>query len=451
MTTFPALRRGLVQFLAVVLLLLLVVIQPVLAGGPILVVGIPPDWNPGVSGQFWRWNTASAVQYRTDAGNLGADNNAAANTRVQSMFQVWQDVTTANISYNRAGALLAATGLAAGADVDTVAEFNAARGSCDAGTQSPIIFDADGTLFTALGSDPDVIGFAGPCAADLNGIIASGMSALNGKWIDGNMANGELTSSEFNGAFIHEFGHFSGLDHSQANLTCKTSGCADNSDDTIGLPTMFPFVIGDVGGNGVLEEAPGVASISTLAEDDKAWISFLYPETANNPGNGQVPFSSVYGMLSGLVLFSDGQSPTQGVNVLARETDNQGTPQDESRRNAVSGVSGVRFTTSVGQTVSGTNDSGDTFYGSRDAALIGAFEIPVLADRSYTLEVESIDPDFTGGSGINPFIIAPIPMPGTAPGLSGPIEVFPGLTTGVPNIVLVGTDARYDQFEDVGP
>ena len=51
--------------------------------------------------------------------------------------------------------------------------------------------------------------------------IVEGLAFLNGKWIDGNdnppSGNYELSLDDFEAVFVHEFGHFAGLDHTQAH------------------------------------------------------------------------------------------------------------------------------------------------------------------------------------------------------------------------------------------
>lgn len=421
------------------------------AGGP-LVVGGP---QVGVAGQGFTWPVGKPIQYRVDGGPLAKNpsgvaviGNAAGVTRVQSMFNVWQAVPTANISYQNVGGILP-VGAFAGGDVQTAAEFNAVDGDCQNGRQSAIIFDADGTIFDQLIGDPSVIGFAGICAIDpATGNVVSGDGVLNGRFQDGvnnaSIANFELTTNEFNQAFTHEFGHFSGLDHSQINvdvLNQRPAAC--NFDEVAGLPLMFP----------ILQcQARVTAGLPALAPDDAAWISFLYPVQSPAPP-GKQAFSSVYGVIHGNVLFSDGQTGAQGVNVIARQVDNPSTPQNESLRVAFSVVSGYRFTDDIGQTVScpdsvnnptgtGCNVGGDPF-GSRDATLVGAFDIPVLAG-TYNISVESIDPGFVAGSGVGPLRL-PIPMPGTAPAPTT-ITITPGQTVNT-DIKLQGTPPRFDSFE----
>ncbi len=411
--------------------------RPAFAGGPLLVGG-----TFGLDAQPFTWDpdpAAMPIQYTTDGGMLGTLTNAEADTRVQAMFQVWQDVTTATIAFNRARSI-SPVGVFTDGDVNTMEEFNAVEGDCLAVRQSPIVYDADGSLFQDLVGDPNVIGFAGLCRFDSNGRILSAEAALNGRFLDGitdlnaTPPNRELSDAAFDATFIHEFGHFSGLDHSQINVNCIVTGCAPGSDDAFGLPTMFPFLLSG------LEESTGNPAQLTLSPDDIAWISRFYP--AAGPGG----FNATFGTIEGTIFFSDGQTPAQGVNVIARQVED-GNPAngDESRRVAVSVVSGYLFTGNPGQFVTGTN-FGSSF-GSRDPTLVGFYRIPGLPPGDYTIEVESINAGFDAGSSVGP-LNPPIPMPGTAPSPAGPFVVSAGGTvTGGTNITLVNTPPRFDQFE----
>jgi hypothetical protein len=424
------------------------------AGGPLDVGG--PGF--GVDGKPFTWDPAKMpIQYRLDTGPMAATptggvviSNATGKTRVQTMFQAWSGVPTAAISYNNAGAILAATGFAGG-DVKTATDFNAVDGSCNSGAQSPIIFDADGSMFDALVGDPNVIGFAGPCKMDpATGHYVTAEGALNGRFQDGINSsatrNFELTTNQFNQAFIHEFGHFSGLDHSQINQDVLNQ--APNCDPTeiAGLPVMFPILACDA-------RPDVVPALPVLAPDDIAWISALYPQTVNNPPS-QVPFASKYQLVPGQVFFSDGVTPVQGVNVIVRDTTNPLSI-------AVSGVSGGLHTSDPGQTVTSNylpcvpasacppngffddNSSGD-LEGSRDPALLGSFAIPVPAG-TYTVSVESINPGFDGGSGLRPFS-TPVPAPGSA-AASSPFTVTVGTPVPDQNFTLLGTPDIFDAFE----
>jgi hypothetical protein len=359
--------------------------------------------------------------------------NATGISRVASMFGTWASVPTAALSANNDGPLLPAGAYTGGpvvpvgsAGASGLANYNALAQSCDNGQQSPIIFDPQGNLFSALGLSSGVIGFAGVCDVNSsNGYIQSALLALNG-----NFQNGvdQITTAEFNQAITHEIGHFLGLDHSQINvdvLNQQPGNC--NPDEARGLPIMFPYLIC---------QARVTAGFSPLSPDDAAWISRLYPSG-----------TPAYGAIGGTIYFSDGVTEVQGVNVIARSTsDPLGT--------VFSATSGYLFTGNPGQSVtcplggSECNTAGSKT-GSRDTRLIGTFDIPVLPG-SYTVEVESIDPHFAGGSSVGR-LRRPIPMPGTAPSpAAGPVSVPAGASVSV-TITLQGTPSRFDSFETMWP
>lgn len=377
------------------------------AGGPLVV---DPD------GKLLVWGTDSAIPYRTDGGALSSQvNNAQAQSRVAGMFDVWENVVSASISYNRAGNI-SDTGAFTDGDVSTLAEFNAVEGACGDGEQSPIVYDVNGSIFEDLGEDPSVIGFAGPCAIDAGGEIVSGRAVMNGTYQDGvdGGDNFELLPAEFDAAFVHEFGHFSGLDHSQVNAECLD---ACGTDNLAGLPTMFPFLLH--------------ASMGSLSTDDIAWISRLYPAP------GASGFAATHGTIRGIVYFSDGQSHVQFANVIARRVD---TGDNEDRRIAVSNLSGYRFRTCVPNVIT---DPDCQPGGSLNPGHIGLFEIPVPAG-TYTIEVESVDPAVSDRIGPGGFAI---PLPGAPPPPSDPITIAAGQTISGNHFILIGTPPRFDQFE----
>jgi len=406
-------------------LLLWAMVAPAFAGGPL----ITGSAKYGTEGKALTWDISQGpIQYRVDGGPLSQTSsgtividNAAGLTRVQNLFLPWQSVSTTAISYHNAGSILPVPPDFTDGDVSNLSEFNAVTGSCNKAIQSPIMFDADGTIFAALGVDPAVIGFAGPCAISTQGRILSAQSMLNGKMQDGlnnGSANYEITADEFDATMIHEFGHFSGLDHSQINLDCLTNLISSNGQSTCstselqGLPTMFPVLLS--------------SEQKTLAADDIAWISYLYPNNS---------FVSSYGVIKGTVYFSDGVSPVQGVNVIARNVGN-------SNILAYSAVSGLYFTDNIGQPYTGDNTGGSTI-GSHKFAHVGYFEIPV-PPGTYTVEAESIFNQFGGGSSVGPLSL-PITMPGAFL-ISQPLNVSTGGTTQY-NITLQNTPPSFDTFE----
>jgi hypothetical protein len=381
------------------------------AGGPLII-----DEN----GDRLTWSSAQPIAYRTDGGNLSSQvNGTEAQARVDTMFDAWQNVPSSSIAYARAGQIVAVTGFSDG-DVSTAAEFEAVEGDCFDGNQSPIIFDVDGSLFEDLGQDSAVIGFAGPCAANVAGDIVSGRAVMNGMFQDGIETgdNFELTEGEFDAAFIHEFGHFSGLDHSQLNIDCVSPGCGNDS--LVGLPTMFPFLLS--------------VQQRSLSTDDVAWISWLYPQQS-----GASAFNATHGRITGVVYFTDGESHAQLVNVIARRVD---AGANEDRRIAASSVSGYRFRFIHGNPITGAPPQGG---GSSHPAHIGLFEIPVPAG-SYTLEVEAIHPQFVEGSSVGPGLFN-FELPGVAPPPSASITVSAGEIENGHDVILIDTLPRFDEFE----
>jgi hypothetical protein len=442
--------------------LLLLPWQPAFGGGPVTVGGP----TAGVSGIPLAWDSTKPITYRVDAGPLSQRpdgtvvmDNAAGVSRVNRLFGNWSAVATANLTFSNAGGLLgiANAGFPAGGDVQTAQQFLNVLGdpsvqatpdpnSCYGGGQSPIMFDANGSMFASLGLPPEVIGFAFQCAFNqATGKVISAGAVLNGRFQDGisdlASSNPELTAAEFDQAFTHEFGHFLGLDHSQINVDLFMKAINGTSysctpDDTAGMPLMFPII-------GICPAKP-TAGVPMIAVDDAAWISKLYPVASPAP-SGKTSFNSAYGILSGTIFFSDGVTPAQGVNVIARST-------NLPRRNTASAISGFLFTGNPGQTATCTDPANPTpatcsnlgsRFGSRDPALVGHYEIP-LPTGTYTVTTESIYGGFSGGSGMGP-LDPPIPSPGTSTQVT--ITVTAGATTPL-NITLKGTLPRFDVFEN---
>jgi len=388
------------------------------AGGPL---GVRTNGQPYV------WSTTGEIQYRTDGGPLsGTVTEAQARARVAAMFNVWENVASASIGYNRTGPILDIGAFTDG-DVSTAVEFDAVSGACGAGTQNPIVYDVTGEIFEDVVADDTVIGFAGPCAIDPGtGQILSGSATMNGLYQDGeDLPIEDLPAAAYDAVFIHEFGHFSGLDHSQINVECASINCG--TDNLAGLPTMFPFLVSVQQG--------------TLSIDDIAWISKLYPAAG---GSG---FNATHGTITGTIYFSDGETHAQLVNVVARRVDTAGGP-DESRTTAGSGVSGNRFRVFRGNPINLPDDQPLGPFGGDNPAEIGFYEIP-LPPGNYTIEVESIDPQFVAGSSVGGD--ERIDLPGTAPPPSAPISVVAGQTDSGNDVTLIGTPPRFDQFEGPGP
>jgi hypothetical protein len=448
--------------LLALLLLIALGSGPAWAGGPILVGGPALGTRPafGIDGQPFTWNPAKMpIGYRLDPGPMATtsggtvviDHSSGAQ-RVQSMFGVWAAVPTASISFTNLGPILPA-GSYTGGDLTSAQQFNDVMGSCKSGVQSPVIFDANGKLIVSLGLPPEVIGFNSGCAVDAtNGYLTASAIVLNGQFQDGvnSGSNFELTANEFDQAITHEMGHFLGLDHSQINVDVLFNGGSFpcDPDSVAGLPLMFPIA---------QCQARKDEGLPVLSTDDASWISRLYP-------NSTTP--TAYGTISGTIYFYDGLTPAQGVNVIARLEDDPATLQDESRRVAVSAVSGLFFTGDPGQSVTqnmaavAEHNANGSPVGSRTPTLIGYYEIAV-PPGTYTVEIEAVYNAFVAGSSVGP-LDPPGPLSGSPefwnqdesafdlPLQRDTITVHPGdKVTGI-DIILNGNYPRFDQFEDDG-
>jgi len=445
---------GLKHLVPVALALAVLAVIAARAGGP-LYVGGPAPFAPGVP-FVWGPSDSNPLTYWTDLGSLGLQSNASADSLVASAFQVWQDAPTASITFakdtSNSGKL--------GADVDAsniASVLNAIEGCGPLGgiaKDRSIIYDLDGSAVAAVlgqANQNTVLGFATPACLGSNGVDSNyyqrGYAVLNGRFLDGikTPTNPEVPVAEFKAVMIHEFGHMIGLDHSQINLDCLTGTCSSAELD--GVPTMFPVLI-------------DAQAMSTLATDDIAAISALYP-TSN--------FASSTGRITGHVLFFDGETPAQGFNVIARlVTDPQTT--------AVSNVSGYLFTADAGNPLVQWPGVTPSPFGSRDTTLIGVYDIPGLPPGAYTIEVEAIHNSepipFVGGSGLGPIgdlgfqfplpSLLPNPPPCTPEYLvssatatcdsaaATTLTVDGGSVVTGADVILIGTPPPYDAWED-GP
>lgn len=336
--------------------LILLSIHLAYAGGPLTFntsTGIP-----------FKWNTQTSIPYRTDLGNLGSLNNSAATAMVDTIFQRWTDISTATISFARIGNIVQpSTGQPVDVNLSNFITFLALNNPLG---QNVVVFDINGEIFNTLfGVNSGVLGFAGPTWLS-GGTIIEGQVFLNGAFLDGNSANGEVSQTDFEAVIFHEIGHFNNLDHSQINGLKYLGGLAPAAS----VETMFPFLLTNA------QRFP--------TKDDEVALSTLYPIAS---------FAFTTGAISGTIFHSTsgGNIPFTGANVIAR---NIADPFNDT----VSQVSGATRVPAGVYTLSGLTPGG-----------------------SYTVEIESIDPSFTGGSSVGP-LDPPASLPGPAEFYNGSNE-----------------------------
>jgi len=323
------------------------------------------------SGDVYRWDDSVPVPYNPDQGMLGMLSNTDAVNMVNGTFGLWGNINipTSSLSFMNAGQL--------SMDVVTQADFAAITGVSNG--LSPIIFDADGSIFEALGVD--ALGFASinVVTATEPYLVQEGFVVLNGDYIDGDTSDGNETTLEFfGGVMAHEFGHFLNLAHSQVNGHYYLGDRDDPGFVTYGPPPagslsiMFPIALG----------LPGEPTGPTT--DDIRTVSTLYPAGG---------FPGAFGKIEGQVFENDGISGFQGANVIARN-------QNDPFFDASTWVTGL-------------------LKNSVNPSTFGAYELNGLTnDASYTIEVVNINSLFEGSSRVPPRD-PPVPLP-------GPEEFFNG-------------------------
>ena len=301
------------------------------AGGPLYTV----------SGKAVRYQS-NIISYKLDRGPFGIYTSAQARSLADSSFKTWENVATSNVAFQHT----AGDTLPVDVNGSNYLQYTTLTDFKYDGI-SPIIFDSDGSITEALfgtGSSSSVIGFAGSGDSNNDGYYDEGESVMNGVFVDGGAFS--YTLAEWKSTFVHEFGHFLGLDHTQINGEFESDAAK-----TIYIPTMYPFATAN--------DVP----LGDLNPDDIAAISVLYPETG---------FAASTGRISGSITRANA-SVVRGANVIAIST---GT---DSLMNRISTVSDYFEQNNGNYTVSG------------------------LTPGSYVVRIEPINPDFVEGSSVGPY------------------------------------------------
>lgn len=283
---------------------------------------------------------------------------------VQEALNTWADLSESDVTFTQ-GTLSAAV------DNSNVCCFVFDPSACASGPTSdgtnPLVIDEDGDItasFFGVANKFTTLGFASIITFNsTTGEAVKGEAIFNAACLAGNAVSGcergagsaddlSFSDDDFTSFIVHEIGHLLGLDHSQVNLTEATDGDSSNNGR---ITTMFPtFIVG----NG--------SNFKTPEKDDKVGLAQLYPASG---------FASSTWKVTGTVFRTDGTTPLQCANVIARGT-------ADPRVDAVSALSGDF---------------------SPAGSAVGTYEILGLtAGQAYTVEVESIGSTFTGASGYTP-------------------------------------------------
>lgn len=340
-------------------LILLLPLAQTFAGGAL-------DLNPNDPDNFSRWpNGGANIPFNPDLGNLGPLDNSQALQQTLDAFQRWQDVPTATATYRNEGPM------PFDVDVSNFQPFvdNLFNQNNNADGLSPVVYDADGSIFVALFGVSGVLGFASADTFDANGVPIEAVAFLNGGAIGDN-----FPVSDFFSVTVHEFGHYSGLAHTVINgqnvAFNDTTGPSPNN--TFGdappdqVETMFPFLVRNGG-----QETPH--------RDDTAFYSTLYPAAG---------FFESTGSISGRIIAPNGTTPLTGVVVIARNV-------ADPFADAVSAISGDRGTPGE-YTINGLTP-GAEYVLYVDEIIDGGFSTTPLnplpaAEEFYNGAAESSDP-----------------------------------------------------------
>ncbi len=311
--------------------------------------------NPNDPDGVERWpNAGAGIPFNVDGVPAGGPGALAlgpltydeAVAEVLAALDTWESIPTATQTYSTTGPM------PFDVDVTNYAPFvqNLFFGGNDADGFSPVVFDADGSIFFDLFGASGVLGFASTDTRDADGNPIEAVNFLNGGSLP---PFGTFPVEDFRGVIFHEFGHYSGLAHTVVNgqnvglgdTTGPTPFNTYGDSPTDQVETMYPFAL--VGGGQVTPHA-----------DDIAFMSFLYPSAS---------YFATSGTITGSILDIDGVTPRTGVNVIARNVANPFV-------DAVSSISGDRGVDGV-YTINGLTP-GAQYTVHIDQILQGGFSTP---------------------------------------------------------------------------
>ena len=284
------------------------------------------------------------ITMHVENGDLGAMSNAVTVALMQDAFDLWSNVTTSSVNL-----VINQTQLNFDIFIDNFDTYLPDVNNSNLHTDdnlNPIVYDSNGEIideYFGLGQSDFVIGFAASVFATNSSHFIEGYTVINGKDFG-------LTNTQLKIIFAHEIAHFFGLDHSQNNINNRESFfdlplfCLSTNSEN--YPLMYPV---------------SCRNSDSLHADDISAVSALYPAANINDS---------FGILQGHFLDESGNA-ILGANIWAENT-----------------TTGVIVSVVSDYLKQGT----------------GYFKL-YLPPGKYTLHANSINTEFTAGSGVGPYSI----------------------------------------------
>lgn len=361
--------------------------------------GVPMAWG------------VSSLTYYTDPANLNQlVSHAQADSIVAAAAAVW-NVPTANLTLSQGGVLSehvsSGNTYFDGTNVVFPADVEASN---YAAKPIAVIYDSDGSITDLLlgqgASDPSgcrqsevtesVDGF------ELSGTIQHALLVINGRCVGS--SNDELMQMKYD--VMRAFGRILGLGWSQTNDNVFTASPVPTAAQMSYWPVMHPIDVLCGPYTYLCMQNP-----FALRQDDLSSLAQLYPVTAVNQQPGKTV--SMNGMLqiSANISFPTGTGMDSINMTMSRVF--IGNPTQPWQ--FVSGITGYPFQINGGNPVTGAADPAEN-EGMSWTGAEGQFNLLVPYDSRYLIlvEMEPINPLYTGMYALGPTVRPPVSMSGTA-------------------------------------